>query len=376
MRLATKKDIINAIEYYAPQKYALSKDNPGTQIGELIGNVSNCIVALDATEEVVDKAVEINAELIISHHPVFMEPLKNLTNKYIGNVAKKAIKNDITIYTSHTNLDVAPHIGVNHALIDTLSLDFKKLSNLLNTYKQDFYKIVVYVPKEYLESLKEIIFSSGGGRIGEYSDCSFSTLGNGTFKPLPGTNPFIGEIEKRDNLDEYRLETIVNSENLDKVIENILKEHPYEEPAYDVYQLEQPYHQVGLGLIGELTAPINCDELLDIVENKLDTRINFSGEKKSYINKIAVCGGSGGKLINQAVASGADAFITGDIKYHEALDAYGRGLIVIDAGHRETELPVINKLVSYLDNYYKNQETNFIAYYNQEKILTGRESNI
>ncbi|ACB84800.1 Nif3-like dinuclear metal center hexameric protein [Natranaerobius thermophilus] len=344
-----KKTLINLLEKFAPKYLAVEGDNPGLQLGSVNDKVSKCLVALDPSKQVIEQAIKMKAELIITHHPLFMPPLHVVTDEKIGDVTKRAIKNDISIYTSHTNLDAALEIGVNHALLETLNINLIDERPLTTTYKEKYSKIVVFMPQGYEDEVRTALSSAGAGSLGHYCDVSFQSQGIGTFKPLAGTDPFIGEQGRISRTEEVKLETIVPNSKINQVIQEMRAVHPYEEPAYDIYQLEYPDKKYGIGLVGELSSPIRSETLIETIEQRLHTQVRLAGPRPENINSVAVCGGSGGKMVEKALKLGVDAFITGDIKYHDALRAEQEGLFLIDAGHRETELPVVDKVTKFLD---------------------------
>ncbi|WP_241080071.1 Nif3-like dinuclear metal center hexameric protein [Natranaerofaba carboxydovora] len=355
------------IEEKAPLKYAVKSDNNGLQVGSLNEEVRRCLLTLDVTKAVLTEAIEKEVDMIISHHPFLFEPVNSINKDYgLGELIARAIKNDISIYSAHTNLDVAPKIGVNEMLADKLSLKHTKV--MYPTYEEDYYKLIVYVPQEYEDKLKEAIFSAGAGWIGEYSHTSFKTEGEGTFRPQARTSPYIGQEGETTEVKETKLETIVDKTSLNCVIENMKKAHPYEEVAYDLYSLKNNEKVYGLGLIGELEKEISGEEFVKQLKEKLNIdNIRLVGRKPDKIKKVAVCGGSGESLISKAIASGADAYLTGDIKYHGALDAFERDFFIIDAGHYATERPVLELLKKYLENAFSSEyKTEFVLSKNQK----------
>ncbi len=365
-----KQDIIEVIQSIAPEKYALPDDRTGIQVGSTQGTVSTCLVTLDVDMEVINKGIQVGAELIISHHPLFMSSLNTLSEKDIGQVALKALKHDITLYSAHTNLDAAPDVGVNPALAQALELNLIRPTHLMTTYREQYYKFVVFVPETHLSQVRDALTGAGAGWIGEYSHCTFASAGEGNFKPGTASQPFVGAPYELAKVSEYRLETIVYQDQLSNLINRLLEVHPYEAPAYEAFPLNYPRKEVGIGLVGELGQPYSSEKLLTIVEEKLRTQVRLAGEKPPKINKIALCGGSGGKLIPNAAAAGADVFVTGDIKYHDALHAYDQGLLVVDAGHKATELPVLDSLTKALeDQLSKKHDVNILPFYSQKNVF-------
>lgn len=331
-RGVTNTEVFQLMEHWAPKKLAYDWDPIGLQVGHHHKKVSKILVTLDVLESVVDEAIEQNADLIISHHPLLFHPLKQLNiNTPKGRVVEKLIKHDISVYAAHTNLDVAPG-GVNDMLCDVLNIEAKDF--LIPKQTEKLYKVVVYVPISHIESIREALGNSGAGHIGNYSHCTFHTEGTGTFKPLEGTNPYIGEHGKMEFVDEVRMETIVEEVKLSEVVDAMIAAHPYEEPAYDIYPMKNEGQKYGLGRIGELKEPMDLKTYSSFIKEALDIPgLRVVGDLTKQIKKIAVLGGSGEKYIHDAKRKGADVYITGDMSFHPAQDAWQMGLAVIDPGH-------------------------------------------
>lgn len=340
--------IIEIIERLAPKSLAEEWDNIGLQIGDPEVEVEKILISLDLTEEVVEEAIDNKVDMIVTHHPFIFKPLKSIrTDLASGKLIKKIIKNDINLYTAHTNLDKAKN-GLNDMLSKKIRL--KKVELLLPTDKEMLFKIVVFIPKGFEHKIRGAIGDAGAGWIGNYSHCTFSTLGIGTFKPLEGSNSFIGEKGKIEKVEEYRMETIVTEENLAKTIKAITSSHPYEEVAYDIYPLKNTGYSYGLGRIGKLDKVLSYNDFIGVIKELLNlSYIRVGGVKKEYISKVALCTGSGGELIHRAALLGADAFITGDIKYHDAQFAKELNILVVDAGHFATEIIIMEELKNYLN---------------------------
>ncbi|MBW8348134.1 Nif3-like dinuclear metal center hexameric protein [Bacillus sp. IITD106] len=325
-------EFIQLFEEFAPKEYALEGDPIGLQIGTLNKPIQNVMVALDVLEEVVQEAVEKKVDLIIAHHPLIFRPLKNIhTDKASGKIIEMLIKHDITVYAAHTNLDVAPG-GVNDMLADALGL--KNTSVLVPTYEETLKKLAVYVPKENESDLLSALGDAGAGAIGLYSHCSFTSEGTGRFLPGENTNPYIGEKGKLETVHEVKIETVFPAKKEKRIISAMLNAHPYEEPAYDIYELSQKGNVFGLGKIGELQNEMNLKEFASFVKEVLDSPgVRVVGNLNDKIKKVAVLGGDGNKYYSTAKFSGADVYVTGDIYYHTAHDAMNIGLNMIDPGH-------------------------------------------
>ncbi|NLZ51990.1 MAG: Nif3-like dinuclear metal center hexameric protein [Thermoanaerobacteraceae bacterium] len=344
--------LVQIIEQWAPRKLAMDWDNPGLALGDLSGEISKVLLTLTVTSEIIEFAAKNGYEMIISHHPLFFKPLKSLKKDTpIGKIVYKAIKNDIVIYSAHTNMDITSG-GINDILAHLLNLE--QIQVLKQTCREKLNKLAVFVPRGYEDAVRNAICDAGAGHIGNYSHCSFSTDGFGTFKPLEGTNPFIGEHNKLQRADEIRIETIVPESLQKKVISAMIKAHPYEEVAFDIYPLDNPGEKFGLGRIGYTKEPVTLKDFCEIVKHNLNTSyVRVVGDVKKSISKVAVCGGAGGDLIPAAAFFGADVLVTGDVKYHEALDAKESGLAIIDAGHFATETILLPALKEHLEEQTK-----------------------
>lgn len=340
---ATVGNVIDIMEKISPPGLAEDWDNIGLQLGVPQAQVKRVLVTLDVDEGVVEEAREKGVQLIISHHPLIFRPIKNLRSDLpLGKVIAKLIKSNIAVYAAHTNLDSAKG-GVNDILAGLLQLDHLEI--LAPSSEEKFFKLVVFVPKDHLEQVRDAVCRAGAGWIGNYSHCTFASPGNGTFLPLEGTNPFIGSQGELEIVSEYRLETIVPGFLLKKAVTAVLESHPYEEVAYDVFPLEITGKKLGLGRIGNLNSPITLQQLVGKVKHVLGVDvIKAVGDMERSITRIAVCGGAGASLIERASSQGAQCLVTGDLKYHEARDAQALGIAVIDAGHYATE----NFIVGYV----------------------------
>ncbi len=332
MKTVNGHEIIQLFEEFSPKHLAEEGDPIGLQIGRLNEKVENVMITLDVLENVVDEAIKNNVKLIIAHHPPLFRPLKSIqTDSYQGRMIEKLIKHDISVYAAHTNLDVAVG-GVNDLLVESLHL--KNTSVLLPTYKEDIRKLVVYVPKESSEKLQSALGNAGAGHIGNYSHCSFSSEGTGSFLPEENSNPHIGKIGKLEKVTEVKLETVYPISIEKKVLKAMFTHHPYEEVAYDIYKMEKEGKALGLGRIGYLQEEMSLKEFSSHVKEKLGMDgIRVIGDLDAKVRKVAVLGGDGNKFISVAKRQGADVFVSGDIYYHTAHDAMMMGINVVDAGH-------------------------------------------
>ncbi len=327
-------NIITELEQFAPPSYQESYDNSGLLTGNAMWQCSGVLCTLDATEAVVLEAVAKGCNLIVAHHPIIFSGLKKITGKnYVEQTIITAIKNDVAIYACHTNLDSVLH-GVNGKIADALGLVNRRI---LLPKRQTLVKLYTCIPLSHLDTVRDAIFNAGGGNIGNYSECSFSVEGVGTFKAAEGTNPFVGAIGERHVEREMKLEVIFPSYLSGKIITALQAAHPYEEVAYEIVNLANEFGTVGSGLIGDLSEPITELDFLQHIKKifglKVIKHTNLLGKP---IKKVAFCGGAGSFLIGNAKAAKADIYITSDIKYHEFFDAENK-LVIADIGHWESE---------------------------------------
>ncbi|MFM2049134.1 MAG: hypothetical protein RI955_1682 [Bacteroidota bacterium] len=338
-------ELIQQLETFAHSSLQESYDNAGLIVGNPDTEVSKAIICLDAIEAVMDEAIAENANLIIAHHPIIFSGLKKLNGKnYVERVVIKAIQHNIAIYAIHTNLDNVAH-GVNQKIAEKLGLiNCKILAPKKNLLK----KLVTFVPVASARKVRNALFEAGAGSISNYDECSFNMLGKGTFKGNKNTNPTIGTKGNQQEVEEIRMELIFNSFEENKILKALFSHHPYEEVAYDIYALENNHQQIGAGLIGELENEMDELSFLNDTKKTMQTDcIRHSHFIHKKIKKVAVCGGSGSFLLQKAIQSGADAFITGDFKYHEFFDADNK-ILIADIGHYESEQFTIDLLYDYL----------------------------
>jgi dinuclear metal center YbgI/SA1388 family protein len=348
------KEVFNKIEDWAPQGIAWDRDNAGLQAGSVEREVNKILLSLDLTEPVIKTALQENCNLIITHHPLIFQPLKKLDidrdNK--SRLLEKIIKNDITVYSAHTNLDYTKN-GVSFVLAERLKLrDIRFLSPL----KSNQSKIIVFVPSDAIGKVADAVFSNGGGVIGDYTMCSYRTEGKGTFFGSENTDPVTGDKENFEIVEEVRLEIVAENWKLKKIIPEMIKAHPYEEPAFDIYPLNNNNINYGAGAVGNLEKSMSADDFLNHTTKCLGIKnFRYSGKGIRSVKKVAVCGGSGGEYINDAVSSGADAYITGDIKYHSFQETEEK-ILLVDAGHYETEIFALDAVAGYLKKNFENIE--------------------
>ena len=361
------KDIIEKIEQSVPIKQAEEWDNVGLLCGKPEREITGILVCHDALENVVDEAIAKKANLIVAFHPIIFSGIKTLTGKdYVQRTVLKAIENKIAIYALHTAFD-NDYYGVNYRMSEELGL---KDHQVLMPKKNSLQQLVVFVPKEDAEKVRQAIFDAGAGNIGFYDECSFQVSGRGTFRPLPGADPHEGEICKREETEEETLYFIFESYKQAQIISAMKAAHPYEEVAYQVYQLQNENQYEGLGRYGNLENEMSEEEFLAFVKEKFNLEIlrhsDFSGKK---IKKVGVLGGSGASGIKAARAARCDAYLTGDLKYHEFFQAEGK-MLLCDIGHYESEQFVCQQLFDLLSEKFpkfavlkSEVKTNPVNYY-------------
>jgi dinuclear metal center YbgI/SA1388 family protein len=340
------QDLVGLIhKLYAPE-LAEDWDNVGLQVGDPDRPLDRVMVALDPSLEAVEAARDAGAQALVTHHPLLFKPVKRLTpDDAVGKVLWTAVRDDVAIISAHTNLDCAVD-GLNSWLAEKMGV---KQAIPLQTVAGDYLKLVVFVPVGYEEAVADALFSAGGGQIGAYDQCSFRSSGEGTFRPGPGTQPYIGTVGQREKTEEVRLETIIPKRKLLRVLEKMQKAHPYEEVAYDLLPLQNQVPGAGLGRIGKLAQKTTLGEFAASVKESLGCdHLRLIGADQMPIRKVALCGGSGAFLLQTAHRQGADVLVTGDVKYHEARQAEELGIALIDAGHFATEQLMIEQVTQSL----------------------------
>jgi dinuclear metal center YbgI/SA1388 family protein len=341
----TVREIQNILESWAPREIAWEKDNVGLQVGSPDQMVRSITVCLDVSEGTVREAIAHKSNLLVSHHPLLFRPVRsiNLTSA-TGRCIARLLESGTTLLSSHTNLDFTRG-GTSFALAEQLGL--RKIDFLRKTFKLSR-KVVTFVPATHVDRVAQAMADAGAGRIGNYDTCSFRTVGTGTFRGNGFASPAIGEKGRLEQTDETRIEMIVEQPRLDPVLRAMKNAHPYEEVAYDIYPLENASRDYGMGALGELARPVAADEFKKSVMKNLRVRgIRCSRPRPGKIRRVAVCGGSGADLTDDALRAEADAFVTADVKYHAFQEADGQ-ILLMDAGHYETERPVVDAVVQRL----------------------------
>jgi dinuclear metal center YbgI/SA1388 family protein len=332
--MTTVRELCTVIEEQAPLSLQEKYDNAGLLVGNSNQSVSGVLVCLDVTEAVLDEAIALNCNLVISHHPLIFNGLKQLTGRNeVQRCVMKAVKTDIAIYAAHTNLDNVIN-GVNGKIAEKLNL---QNCRILSPMQNALLKLVTFVPKLLVQKVREALFEAGAGHIGNYDSCSFNVEGYGSFKAGELANPFVGELHSIRYEPEVRVEVILHRGLESAVVKALKAAHPYEEPAFDLIPLANLWENSGAGIFGTLPEAVPVTEFMSILKETLNSPvIRHTALIKPTVQKIAICGGSGSFLISDALAAKVDIFITADLKYHEFMEADGK-LVLVDAGHYETE---------------------------------------
>ena len=345
------KDVTNYIEELAPLAYAEDFDNVGLLVGNYQIKVKGVLVTLDTLEETVDEAIAKNCNLIISFHPIIFSGLKKLNgNSYVEKAVLKAIKNDIAIYATHTALDNS-NKGVSAKICEVLGLQNTKV---LIPKKGIVKKLTTYIPKDYLEKVRQALFEAKAGNIGNYDHCSFTNIGEGTFKGNENSNPVLGKKGELQKEEEIQLTITFEQKNEAAILEALIENHPYEEVAYEITTTENVHQNIGMGMIGELEKPLEEKDFLVYLKKTMQTDcVRYSNLLHKKIHRVAVLGGSGSFAISNAIKEKADAYVSADFKYHDFFKAENK-ILLADIGHYESEQFTKRLLVDYLTKKFSN----------------------
>ncbi len=361
------EEVISVLESWAPLSFQEDWDNSGLIIGDPMNEISGMMVSLDTTLAVLEEAHAHHCNLVISHHPLIFKGVTKITPHIPEYKAIQfAIQNDISVFALHTNLDNKKD-SLNHLLGSKIGLEKMQI---LQPRKGYLKKLVTFCPSNHADSIRESLFDAGAGYIGNYDCCSFNIPGHGTFRALDLANPFVGEKNKTHVEDEIRIEVIFPEYIEQGLIKALLQSHPYEEVAYDLYPLDNLFNQVGSGISGLLPHPMKAGDFLKMVKQTYElelVRHSNSGDK--LIKTVAICSGSGSFLIRNVRQNGIDAFLTGDLKYHDFQEVSGT-LLLVDIGHFESEEFVKEMLKEILIEKFPNfavliseRESNPIKYF-------------
>jgi dinuclear metal center YbgI/SA1388 family protein len=328
------KDLCSYLDSEVPLSFQESYDNSGLQVGMPESEIKSALLTLDVTEEVLEEAISKKCDVVISHHPVIFGGIKKIAGRNMTErVLSMAIKNDIAIYSSHTSLDVVSN-GVSRKMAEKLDLTNVRI---LKPLEKRIFKLVTFIPESHLDTVRQAIFNAGAGVIGNYDQCGYASSGMGSFRGDEKSKPFAGQKGKIHFEKEIRLETVMYSHLKEDVINALLRSHPYEEVAYDIYSLENNNGDIGMGCTGMLKEEMPETDFLKLVSDVFNAKgIRYSNLTGKMIKNIALCGGSAISLLPEAISSGADTYITADIKYHNFFDA-DRKILLIDTGHFESE---------------------------------------
>jgi dinuclear metal center YbgI/SA1388 family protein len=339
---AKLSDIVGIINKIAPPDLAEEWDNVGLQVGDPASGIERIMVALDPCPEAVDAAIKNSCQLLLTHHPLIFKPLKRIsTADETGRLIHQAIANRLAIASLHTNYDITRN-GVNDLLAEALGVTFCR--PLKVSHREKLLKLAVFVPLSHHDAVMHALLPFSP-LSGNYADCSFTTSGQGTFKPLEGASPYVGRVGNRESVEEARFELLIRKTDLQAALKSLRKAHPYEEPAFDIIPLLNEGQQSGLGRIGLLEATPLLKDFAERVKKTLGTSsLRIVGNPEQRVSKLALCGGSGASLLRDAAREGANLFLTGDIKYHEAREAQSLGIALIDAGHFATERLMVDGL--------------------------------
>lgn len=349
-------EVVTAIESVAPLALQEKYDNAGLLCGDRDTDLRAVLVCLDVTEDVIGEAMELGANLIISHHPVVFSPLKKFTGSTLPEkILLSAIRNEIALYAAHTNLDNYGN-GVNRRICEKLGL---QECRILQPLEGGLRKLVTFVPTAQAEQVRSALFDAGAGQIGGYDRCSFTMEGTGSFRASESCHPFTGNIGEFHLEPESRIETVFPAACLSAVVNALLKAHPYEEVAYDINPIDNPYPLAGAGMIGILPGALGEIPFLQTVKSVFSCHtIRHSALRNKPVKRVALCGGSGSFLLDRAVAAGADVFLTADVKYHQFFDAAGK-IVLADIGHYESEQFTIDIICELLNKNFPNFAVHF-----------------
>lgn len=329
------KEILHTIEQLAPIPLQESFDNSGVQVGDVNQEAKGAVVCIDVTEAVLEEAIALGCNLVISHHPLAFRSFKSLTGKnYVERCMIMACKHDIVVYAAHTNLDNAAE-GINLYLANLLNLQHIRI---LDPQKGKLQKLVTFVPHSHVDVVRNALFNAGAGNIGNYDSCSYNIIGEGTYRAGENANPFLGEIGELHTEPETRIEVVLPAYKQSEILRALISVHPYEEPAYDFYALENSWSQIGSGIVGTLPEESDEEDFLYVLKDTLHlSSIQYSKLRGQAVRDVAICSGAGAFLIPKAISYGADVFITGEAKYNDYYDVEDK-ILLATVGHYESEI--------------------------------------
>lgn len=360
--IAKVNDILKIMDEIVPPGLSEVWDNSGLQVGDVTKTVKKIWISLDPSHDVVKSACSNDVDLLITHHPLIFSPLKSIrSDSVVGSIIKLCFKHDLTIFAAHTNYDIVEG-GVNDILagkIGLQDLSIFKSTQPTNASESGTCKIVIFTPESHKDSILNALFESGCGLIGNYSCCSFYNSGTGTYMPGKNSKPYAGKTGEMTYADEMRIESIVKTNQVDRVIRYVKERHPYEEMAYDVYPLAGNYTSSGIGRVGMLKKPLTLKAFAELVKNNLNLdTLKIAGRENLQVERVAVCSGSGSSLLKEFVKSGADAYVSGDLKHHDAKLIEDEDLGLVDIGHFSSEHLALERLRIMLQERCKKSKFN------------------
>jgi dinuclear metal center YbgI/SA1388 family protein len=329
------QEVVSFLNTQFPPSLAEEYDNVGLLVGDSLQQVTGVLISLDCTEAILDEAIAKQCNIVVCHHPIIFKGLKKITGaNYVQRIIIKAIQNNIAIYACHTNLDNMLS-GVNDVIANKIGLINKRI---LAPRTDTLSKLITYAPVAEIENIKATLFAAGAGNIGQYADCSFVSTGTGSFRPLLSANPKIGLAGgPQEQVSEAKLEFLVPQFAIHNVLKALHELSYYETKAYEIIQIQNANQTIGSGLIAELPEALTNEAFLHLLKHKMKLNcIRHTQFINKKIKNIALCGGSGSFLMPNAIAAGADAYISADFKYHEFFDADAK-LLIADIGHYESE---------------------------------------
>lgn len=329
------KEVTACLERRFPFYLQEDFDNCGVQCGDVSQEITGVLVCFEMSLQVIEEAISKGANLVIFHHPLILKRgiQKIQPTDRVGAIICQALEHKMVLYSMHTNIDSAQG-GGNDVFADKLGL---QQSSVLVPQAGHLRKVVVFVPKEHAQAMREALAEVGCGAMGAYDHCAYTMSGTGSFRPLENARPFIGHVMQDEQVSEERVEMVFPAPLLRKVVSTIYQVHPYEEPAFDILRLENASRTEGLGRLGLLPQPMSLPEFISYVQEKMNVQhLRYVGDPDRHIHKVAVCGGGGSSFIEAAMAAGADAYVTGDVKYHDFFRA-NHTMTIVDIGHYESE---------------------------------------
>jgi dinuclear metal center YbgI/SA1388 family protein len=332
-------DLVDAMEALAPPRYAAAWDNVGLLVGDRGAGLTRVLLTIDCTREVLDEARRERADAIVAYHPPIFAAVKRFV---AGSVAFEAARAGIAVYSPHTALDAADG-GTNDVLADALGMTARAPLQIAAAADAEL-KLVTFVPESHVEAVSRAVFAAGAGHIGRYSACSFRAAGTGTFFGEEGASPVVGQAGRLEEAAELRLETVVPVGVVDAVVKALRAAHPYEEPAFDLVRLAAPPERRGMGRVGAVERT-TVGGLVERVKRALATdHVLVAGRLDAPVERAAVCAGSGGELLDDAVRAGARLFLTGEMRHHDALRATAAGVAVVCTRHSTSERAALDAL--------------------------------